>query len=84
MAHNKIQTISTDTLDILVNSLEKNTSIVKFAYDGFRFQQHRDKCAKYLKRNNEIARQARKLAKLAEQSENESENDASVPEKGFD
>eukprot|EP00484_Ammonia_sp_Unknown_P013998 CAMPEP_0197078928 /NCGR_PEP_ID=MMETSP1384-20130603/213366_1 /TAXON_ID=29189 /ORGANISM="Ammonia sp." /LENGTH=435 /DNA_ID=CAMNT_0042517797 /DNA_START=94 /DNA_END=1402 /DNA_ORIENTATION=- len=53
------KTISTPILNELIEALEKNTTIVKFVFDGFRFQHQKDKKEKWLRRNAEIARKKR-------------------------
>ncbi len=53
------KTISTGVLNDLVDAIMENQTITKFIFDGFRFQQQKDKLEKALKRNNNLARKRR-------------------------
>ena len=57
--YNNKKTISTQILNELLDSLSKNTTIIKFVEDSFRFQHQKDRKEKYLRRNQEIARKKR-------------------------
>ncbi|ETO26038.1 hypothetical protein RFI_11099 [Reticulomyxa filosa] len=51
------KTISTPVLEELCNAIMANETLIKFVFDGFRFQQHKDTLEKALKRNHNLLRQ---------------------------
>ncbi|ETO33704.1 hypothetical protein RFI_03397 [Reticulomyxa filosa] len=51
--------ISTNACNELCTALEENTTLTKLVFE-FRLQQHRDKCEKLLRRNQNIWREAQK------------------------
>mmetsp|Transcript_50681 Transcript_50681/g.84280 ORF Transcript_50681/g.84280 Transcript_50681/m.84280 type:complete len:424 (+) Transcript_50681:43-1314(+) len=63
------KTISTPVLNELIDAMEKNETILKFVFDGFRFQHQKDKKEKYLRRNAEIARKKRNEEKKRAQAQ---------------
>lgn len=61
--YNNKKTASTDVLNSLLDGLEKNETVTKFVFDGFRFTHQKDRLNKYLRRNGEIARRKRNAEK---------------------
>merc|ERR1712130_616760 len=57
--YNNKKTISTAVLNELLEALSVNMTILKFVFDGFRFQHQKDKHEKYMRRNQEIVRKLR-------------------------
>ena len=57
---NNKKTISTKVLNEVLSALANNTTITKFVFDGFRFQDQRDRKDRYLRRNQEMNRKKRK------------------------